>query len=75
MRGMKSAPMISSHKPCSCQKSKKINQIYDLNYKKYNGRNPLHDRDRAFKDEPIKGQLISECLLGVTDFPNKQRKI
>jgi hypothetical protein len=23
----------------------------------------------------FKGQLISECLLGVIDFPKKQRKI
>jgi hypothetical protein len=23
----------------------------------------------------VKGQLISECLLGVIDFPKKQRKI
>ena len=27
------------------------------------------------KTETVKGQLISECLLGVMDFPKNQQKI
>ena len=32
-------------------------------------------RDHAWNGCIIKGQLISECLLGVIDFPKNQRKI
>ena len=53
--------MISSHKPYSCQKSKKINQIYDLNYKKYNGRNPLYDRDQ--KDRTFNPIPTGSCHM------------
>ena len=33
------------------------------------------EKERQEKAKAAKGYLISECLLGVIDFPKKQRKI
>ena len=38
-------------------------------------KHPSTDKNGCLKFESIKGQLISECLLGVIDFPKNQQKI
>ena len=38
-------------------------------------KHPSTDKNGCLKFESIKGHLISECLLGVIDFPKNQQKI
>ena len=60
----------------TCQVRAEILQVLKSSLKVKQVKNSIPESTNNFLiNELIKGQLISECLLGVIDFPKNQRKI
>ena len=60
----------------TCQVRAEILQVLKSSLKVKQVNNSIPESTNNFLiNELIKGQLISECLLGVIDFPKNQRKI